>query len=416
MTVPPTMHVRDILSIAITSLARNKARAILTMLGIVIGIASVILMLSIGKAAERYLLQNVASFGSDVVIISNGSGDMKGGGPNPLQKLTLTYKDYRELKRQSWVDAATASIVSTAVATYGAENMNVSVWGSAPGEIEIFPATVADGRFLLDDDVDGRAKVAVIGDKIARELFGDESPVGKLIKVKRQGFRVVGVMEKGGARFFTELDELIYIPVTAAMDLFNRDKLNFMSIKPRDMSPNDAKEEVRLLFRDTHKIDNPNADLSKDDFRVGTQDDAQQNAGIIGQILSILLGSIAAISLVVGGIGIMNIMFVTVTERTAEIGLRKALGATSRDVLGQFLAEAVAVTSLGGIFGIIFGVFLSWLTIQILNALQGGWSFMLSVDSIALAFTVSAVIGIVFGYTPARRASKLSPIEALRYE
>jgi putative ABC transport system permease protein len=410
------MKLRDLISISMKSLVRNKARAVLTMLGIVIGIGSVILMLSIGKAAENFLLSQVASFGPDVVTIANGSGDQGGGGPSPLNKLTLTYKDYRELKRQSWVESALGTIVSSAVVSYGPENMNVSVWGSTPGELEIYKGTVADGRFLLDDDVDGRSKVAVIGNNVARQLFGDDSAVGKVIKVRRVNYRVVGVMDKAGSRFFTKLDDLVYIPLTSAMDLYNKDRMNFLSIKPRDMSPDEAKEEIRYLLRDTHKLDNPNGDLSKDDFQVGTQEDAQKNAGTIGQVLSILLGSIAAISLVVGGIGIMNIMYVTVTERTSEIGLRKALGAKSGDVLGQFLAEAIAVTSVGGVVGIVFGVALSWLTIQILNSFQPGWTFMLSFESIILAFSVSAVIGIVFGFNPARRASKLSPIEALRYE
>jgi len=410
------MHIRDLASMSIKSLLRNKARAILTMLGIIIGIASVILMLSVGKAAERFLLANVASFGPDVVILSNGAGDQRGGGPNPLQKQTLTLRDYRELKRQPWIESIVGTIVSTGVATYGPENMNVNVWGSTPGEIEIFTGTVAEGRFLLDDDVDGRTKVAVIGANVARQLFGDDSPVGKIMKIRRVNFRVVGVMESAGTRFFTKLDDLVYIPLTSAMDLYNKDRLNFMSLKPRDISPNDAKEEVRLLLRDTHKLDNPNGDLSKDDFRVGTQEDAQRNAGTIGQVLSILLGSIAAISLIVGGIGIMNIMYVTVTERTSEIGLRKALGAKQKDVLGQFLAEAIAVTAVGGVIGIVLGIALSWLTIQILSSFQPGWSFVLSIDAIILAFTVSTIIGIVFGFAPARRASKLSPIEALRYE
>ncbi len=410
------MKIRDLIPLSWNSLARNKARAALTMLGIVIGIASVILMLSIGKAAEQFLLSQVASFGSDIVIIANGAGDQRGGGPNPLQKQTLTLKDYRELKRQPWVEQTAGDLVSAATVTYGPENLNAPVYGATPDEIEVFPSTVAEGRFLLDDDVDGRARVAVLGDRAARELFGDASPLGKLIKVRRQNFRVIGVMEKGGTRFFTQLDDIVYIPLTSAMDLFNKDRLNFLSIRPRDLTPNQAKEEVRFLLRDTHKLDNPEGDLSKDDFRVATQDDAQQNAGTIGQVLSILLGSIAAISLIVGGIGIMNIMFVTVTERTAEIGLRKAIGAKRGDVLGQFLAEAVAVTVVGGVVGIVFGVGLSWFTVEILNRILGGWTFVLSWDAVVLAFGVSAVIGILFGFTPARRASNLSPIEALRYE
>ncbi len=411
------MKIRDLVSISLGSLVRNKARAILTMLGIVIGIASVILMLSVGKAAENFLLAQVASFGSDVINIANGSGEVKDGAPNPLVKQSLTLKDYRELKRQPWVEAVNANIISAGVLSYGAENMNGNVYGTTEGEIEVFSTSkVREGRFLLGDDIDGRAKVVVLGDKIARELFGDASPVGKQIKIKRVNFRVIGVMEKGGTRFFTNLDEIAYIPLTSAMDLYNRDRINYVAMIPRDMSPAQAKEEIRYLLRETHDLDNPNGDLAKDDFRVLTQDDAEQNAGAIGQVLSILLGSIAAISLVVGGIGIMNIMYVTVTERTSEIGLRKALGAKQGDVLGQFLAEAIAVTSAGGVVGIIFGVILSWLTIQILNSFQTGWTFMLSVDAIVLAFSVSAAIGIIFGYSPARRASKLSPIEALRYE
>jgi ABC-type antimicrobial peptide transport system permease subunit len=410
------MKLRDLVHISLTSLVRNKARSVLTMLGIVIGIASVILMLSVGQAAESFLLSQVASFGSDVIMIANGSGEVKSGAPNPMIKQVLTLKDYRELKRQPWVEAANANIVSMGVVSYGSENMNANVYGSTEGEIEVYESDVREGRFLMGDDVDGRAKVAVLGDKIARELFGDASPVGKQIKIKRQSFRVIGVMEKGGTRFFTKLDEIVYIPITAAMDLYNRDRFNFLAMTPRDMSPTQAKEEVRYLLRDVHDLDNPNGDLAKDDFRVLTQDDAQKNAGTIGQVLSILLGSIAAISLIVGGIGIMNIMYVTVTERTSEIGLRKALGAKQGDVLGQFLAEAIAVTSAGGVVGIVFGVVLSWLTIQILNSFQPGWSFMVSLDAIVLAFSVSAAIGIIFGFHPARRASKLSPIEALRYE
>ena len=411
------MKIQDLVSISLTSLVRNKARAILTMLGIVIGIASVILMLSVGKAAESFLLNQVASFGSNVINVANGSGETKDGAPNPLIKQSLTLKDYRELKRQPWVEAVNANIISAGVISYGAENMNANVYGTTEGEIEVFTTSkVREGRFLLSDDVDGRARVVVLGDKIARELFGDASPVGKSVKIKRVNFRVIGVMEKGGSRFFTNLDEIAYIPLTSAMDLYNRDRLNYIAFTPLNLSPNQAKEELRYLFRDTHDLDNPNGDLSKDDFRVLTQDDAQQNAGAIGQVLSILLGSIAAISLVVGGIGIMNIMYVTVTERTSEIGLRKALGAKQGDVLGQFLAEAIAVTSVGGIVGIVFGIVLSWLTIQILNSFQPGWSFMLSMESIVLAFSVSAAIGIIFGFSPARRASRLSPIEALRYE
>lgn len=410
------MRLRDLASISIGSLWRNKARAILTMLGIVIGIASVILMLSIGKAAETFIMSQVASFGSDVVIIMNGSRISGPGAPPPLVKQTLTLKDVKELQRQPWIEYMNANVLSLGAVSYGSENINANVYGTTEGEIKVYPSEVRAGRFLLENEVDGRARVAVLGDKVARELFGDASPLGKQIKIRRQNFRVIGVMEKSGTRFFTKLDEIVYIPVTAAMDLYNRDRINYISFKPRGMTTNQAEQEALFLLRDTHKIDNPNGDLAKDDFHVGSQDDAQESAGTISLILTILLGSIAAISLLVGGIGIMNIMYVTVTERTSEIGLRKALGARRVDILGQFLAEAVSVTLIGGVLGIAFGILLSWLAIQILNQFQPGWSFAVAPSSVLLAFTFSAATGILFGFNPARRASRLSPMEALRYE
>lgn len=254
----------------------------------------------------------------------------------------------------------------------------------------------------------------VLGRAVALDLFPNTEPIGKSVRIGKRNYRVIGVMEKGGTRFFTNVDDQVYIPVSTAMDAYNRKNVDFIAMKT-DLSINEAKDRIRDVLRDNHNIDNPNDDLAKDDFRRNVSD-AAQSAGQIGLILQVLLGSIAAISLLVGGIGIMNIMYVTVTERTSEIGLRKAIGARPADILKQFLAEAIVVTALGGLIGIALGVVFSFLGITALASYQAGWSYDFPTDAIILSFWVSAIIGIVFGFFPARRAAKLSPMEALRYE
>jgi len=405
------MHLRDLVSVSYGNLARTRGRALLTMLGIIIGIASVILMVAIGQAAQNFLLSQVASLGADVVMIANGSGDTKGGPPSPLQKQTLTERDLVQLRRQPWVAAASAYVISTDVATYADQSLYAQIWGATQDELKIFPATVAEGRFLLQDDVDSRSRVAVIGYNVSNKLFPNQDPLGKLVRVNHQNFRVVGVMAHGGTRFFTKLDDIIYIPVSTALDLYNRNRLNFISMKPEGISPQEAIVEARYLLRDLHKIDNPNGDLSKDDFIVRSQEDAAKNAGIIGQILQILLGSVAGISLVVAGIGIMNIMYVTVTERTAEIGLRKAVGARKDHILFQFLVETMTLSVLGGLLGIGIGAGIAW----VVTAL-GLITAQVTLSSILLSFSFAALIGLFFGIYPAYRAANLHPMEALRSE
>lgn len=412
------MRLRDLLPLSINALLVNKARSVLTMLGIIIGIASVMLMVSVGEAAQRYLLSQVASFGSDLIFIEDGRGDgsESNGPPTALPKQALTVRDYEKLKNLSWTKAVAASVItSDLVSGQGAEK-RTTVNGSSPDELVAFNTSVEEGRFIEQTDLESRSRVVVIGQAVADKLFGEENPIGRTVKLSRQPFRVIGVMAPGGTRFFSDLDDQVYIPFTAFFDLYNKNRLNFLSVKSGDVRPSEAKELLRITLRETHNIDNPNNDLKKDDFHVQSQEDAIQTIGTISTVLQILLGAIASISLFVAGIGIMNIMYVTITERTREIGLRKAIGATRSDILRQFLAEAIVLTSVAGAFGVLAGFSLSWIAIRIILLFQSGWAFVIPWTGAAISFSISAAIGIIFGYFPARRAAKLNPIEALRYE
>lgn len=410
------MKIRDLLKVSYKALLINKGRSVLTMLGIIIGIASVILMVSVGQAAQDYLLSQVASFGSDLVFIGNGTQEEDSGPPSAAIKQVLTAKDMEKIRALSWVRGVAGSILTSDLVSYGSVEKIASISGSSPDETVIFNIQTGKGRFLLQDDIDSHARVVVLGSAMADRLFGQQDPIGGSVKIGKLNYRVIGVMRPAGTRFFTNIDEQVYIPYTALFDAYGKNRLNFISVKTGTTSPSEAKKQLTLLLRDTHNIDNPNDDLSKDDFNVATQEDTIKSVAAIGSVLQILLGSIASISLFVAGIGIMNIMYVTVTERTREIGLRKAIGAQPGDILRQFLFEAILLTVVAGAIGSLFGITLSWLAIVIISSFQAGWVFVLPWNGVAMGFGVSVAIGVIFGYFPARRAAKMSPIEALRYE
>lgn len=411
------MHIRDIFGISYKALVVNKARSLLTMLGIIIGIASVILLLAVGQAAQRYLLAQVASFGSDLVFITNGRGDeRRGGPPSDAVKQSLTREDFEDLRALPWVSAANATIITKDLLSYGGQDRFSNIAGSAPDEATIFNLVVARGRYIEGADVDSRSRVVVIGQDVAKNMFGQEDPLGKAMRINRKTFRVIGVLDAAGTRFFSNVDDQVYIPYTTFFDTYNKNRLNFISVRTGTVSPAEAKTRIRETLRENHNIENPNNDLGKDDFVVASQEDSLKSIETISLVLQILLGSIAGISLLVAGVGIMNIMYVTVTERTREIGLRKAIGATRRDILAQFLAESVFLTVVAGLLGVLAGIALSWIAIAIIASLQSGWTFGIPWNGVVLGFGVSTLIGVIFGYFPARKAAKLSPIESLRYE
>ncbi|MFA5936010.1 MAG: ABC transporter permease [Patescibacteria group bacterium] len=408
------MTLTDLVKSSTQSLNRTRGRSMLTMLGIVIGIMSVILMLSIGEAAQRYILSQVSTLGSDVLTVANGSKEEEGQ-PSLFIKETLTIKDVDKLAKQTWVTAIAARLQQKDSLTANGLDAGVTVVGTLPDELTLSDIRPVQGDFFDASSVDSHAKEVVLGYEIADEAFGSENPIGKSVKINGQGFRVIGVIEKKGTKSFTNVDQQVYMPLTAALDLYNRNYVNYITIKTT-LNLTDAKDRINVAIRERHNLDNPEGDPAKDDFNVTTQQDAVESAGQIAQILQILLSSIAGISLVVGGIGIMNIMYVAVTERIREIGLRKAIGATKSDILRQFILESVILTTLGGVFGIVLGSSLSWVAIKLVSLFQGGWTFAVSMNGVILGLTVSAAIGLVFGYFPARRAASLTPIEALRSE
>jgi len=407
------MHLKDLFIISTSSLRRTKGRTALSVLGIVIGIMSVILVLSIGEAARSYIISQISSFGSDLIFVESGPpSELEGGGvPSPFPKQVLTMDDYKKLARQPWVRSVTANTQNQDSVEANGQSIAATVSGTSEQEMTLYDMRMGAGVFFTQEDVTSRSRVAVLGIDLANNLFGADDAVGKSVKINNHNFNVVGVMGKSGSRFLQDLDRQVYVPFTAAMDIYGLKTFLFLVLKTSLPLP-EAVANTQVLVRDQHDIE----DAKDDDFRVMTQEDAVKSVEQITGILQIFLTSVAAISLVVGGIGIMNIMYVTVTERTREIGLRKAIGAKGRDVLGQFLVESVVLTTIGGAVGIALGTGLTWLAIQIILQFQDGWIFQVSWEGVVLGVSVSTIIGVVFGYFPARRAANLHPIDALRYE
>jgi putative ABC transport system permease protein len=404
--------------IAIRALRANKLRSILTMLGIVIGVATVVALLSIGKGATASITSSIQSNGSNLLTVSPGkqqTGPRQGGSQ---QTSYLYYSDYQLLQRSlvSNVVAIVPSYQSSYLVKYGSESFSVNVTGVTKDYQETHSYEVADGRFVSDGDNKSEALVAVLGSQTAEDLFGGLNPVGKTISVKGVKFEVVGVLVSKGSSGFISSDDAIFIPLETGYNklfgstaTYNDKKIvNSVSVSVATTEAMDTvSAQIEFLIRRAHKL------TSSDelDFNVLSQSDLLSTLTSVTQTLTVFLGAIAGISLLVGGIGIMNIMLVSVTERTKEIGLRKAVGATRNQILTQFLIETVTLSLLGGIIGILFGVGMASLV-----TLSGVLTAVITFDSILLAFTFALAIGVFFGLYPAFRAANLHPMVALRYE
>ena len=400
----------DLLRTALSGITANKRRTMLTMLGIIIGVAAVVLMVSMGKSFENYILTQIESFGTNTMDIFPQGFEKFGGNLD-----TLTISDFEQIRKLSTVTSAAPIILVSKVVSYGREEKTPMVMGTRK---EIFPnygLKLADGRLLDDSDEEGAKNNAVVSYQTALDLFGNQNPLGKKINIGGNTFTIVGVLQGLGSLLMQDLDTPIYIPFSAARAITGQKHVTYITLKTVGDAAL-AKRDVTLLLRQLHQIKNPDDDPDKDDFIARS---AEQVTGIISSVtlgLTAFLALIAGISLLVGGIGIMNIMLVSVTERTKEIGLRKAIGAPRRDILLQFLIEAVALTVSGGIVGIVAGGTVGWVLARIANRILGEFSFVLSLSAILLALFMAIGTGLLFGIYPARKAAKLNPIEALRYE
>lgn len=400
-------------------------RSALTMLGIIIGVGSVILIMSLGSSAQNLIVGQIQSMGSNSIYVEPGAFDPKGGSGMDMAIFeemtikTLKLKDMEAIEKDSLVDMAYPMVYGTARVVYQNNDEKITFIGTTPEAYIMDDWHAVIGRDINEEEVRSMARVATIGYKIASDLFGEEDPIGKTIRIKKTSFKVIGVMEERGTEMFQSYDEYVYVPVTTAQKLLlGIDHLNAITVQAvNGDAVNRLMENIRIILRENHDIYNPEGDLSKDDFKVMSQVEASDMMSQIMGILTAFLSSIAAIALIVGGIGIMNIMLVSVTERTKEIGLRKAVGARNKDILNQFLLESIALTLIGGIIGFIGGISISFIVAIILSSvLNMSWGFVVPISAVVLAFGVAAIVGLAFGIYPAKKAAKLNPIEALRHE
>jgi putative ABC transport system permease protein len=402
--------------IAIEALKVNKMRSGLTMLGIIIGVAAVIAMVAVGSGASERIQQQIASIGSNVIIVMPGSVTTSGIRLGAGNALTLTLDDARAIAEECPAVAAVAPLVRGGAQTvYGNNNWATSIQGTMPQYLQIRDLNVIAGNAFTQQDVDSATKVALLGKTVVDNLFGTEDPVGKVIRIKKVPFTVLGVLEpKGQSPTGQDQDDLIIIPISTAKKKVlggaqaNANAVATIMIEAHDpASMKEAETQAQELLRQRHHL-GPDQD---DDFTVRNLEELFTAQEASAQVMSILLASIASVSLVVGGIGIMNIMLVSVTERTKEIGLRMAVGAKTKNILAQFLIEAVTLAVFGGVVGIAVGVGASTMISHF-----AGWSTHTGVNAVVIAFVFSALVGIFFGYYPARKAAMLNPIEALHYE
>ena len=396
------------LNSAVKSIISNKTRSLLTMLGIIIGVSALISMLAVGHGARKSLEKQMSSLGTNLLIVLPGRSHRGGASTGAVSRLDKA--DAKAiLKEVPHITNIDLNVNGNAQVVYGSKNHQTTIMGATEKYAKMRSANPVYGRFFTADENSSLKKVAVIGQIVADELFGDENPLGKIVKIKRKNFSIIGVLPLKGSSGWQNYDDMVIIPVNTSMRIiFGKKYVNSIWIEVSDIKfMPEVEQGILDLIRKRDRI----PDFKEDSIRVRNMEEIQSMLSGMTKTFSLLLGIIAGISLIVGGIGIMNIMLVSVSERTKEIGLRKAIGATRFAILTQFLIEAVLISVIGGLLGILFGAGASAILSKV-----SGWAVFVSPSSVILAFTFSAGIGIIFGFWPARKASLLSPIDALRYE
>ena len=402
--------------VALRALRVNKLRSALTMLGIIIGVGAVIAMVGVGSGAQARVAEQIQSLGSNLIIVLSGSTSTGGIRLGQGSQLTITEEDSAALAREiPAVQASAPSMRGNAQVVYGNLNWATGIQGVTADYFEVREWSVTDGRYIVAEDVDGATKVVLLGQTTAQNLFGDADPLGQVVRIKKVPFTVIGILDKKGQNSWgQDQDDVALIPLSTAkkkvlgVSQANARSVGAISVKVRtgeDMA--EAESQMRALLRQRHRLQ-PYQD---DDFTIRNLSEILQTQEESSKVMTYLLAAIASVSLLVGGIGIMNIMLVSVTERTREIGLRMAVGARGRDILMQFLVEAVTLSLIGGVIGIVLGLGGSRAISQFAE-----WRTQVPLEAVAMAFGFAAAVGVFFGFYPARKAARLDPIEALRYE
>ena len=405
------MNFLNLIKIAWKAILLNKTRAMLTMLGIIIGVASVIAMLAIGEGSKESIKKNISSMGANLITIRPGAGMMGGVRSDPSSMQTLTLNDYKTLKTQTHYIKNISPIVNgSGQSIAGSNNWPTTIYGASPEYLSIRDWSVEKGSMFTEDDIESYAKVAVIGKTVQENLFPNEDPIGKMIRFKNIPFKVIGILkEKGENTFGQDQDDIIIAPYTAVQKRILAQKY-LQSIVASSISEDDSEaavNEITTIMEKQHNI----KEGDDNDFNVSSQQEIISTFSSTSEMLTVLLVAIASISLIVGGIGIMNIMYVSVKERTKEIGLRMAIGAKGKDILLQFLIESVLISITGGILGVFIGLGATFAIKQF-----AGWPVSITMSSIVISFAVCTITGVFFGWYPARKAAQYDPINALRYE
>lgn len=406
------MNILNLIKVAISAIKRNKTRSFLTMLGIIIGVASVIAMLAIGEGSNASIKEQISSMGTNLINIMPASRSRGGVQQGRSMSQTLVVSDVEYLKNNSdLIKAVSPEVKSGGQVIYGSNNWPTQIFSGNEEYTYIKKYDIAEGRIFNTQEIKSSAKVCLIGQTVVDNLFGDDiDPIGQNIRFNKIPFKVIGVLdEKGDNTFGQDQDDIILAPYTTVMKRITRQiylQTIVISANSEDVI-DEASTQIEELMRLAHKL----KDTEENDFEIRTQQELISTFGSISEMMLVLLGSISAISLIVGGIGIMNIMYVSVTERTREIGLRLAIGGKGNDILMQFLLEAVLLSVFGGIIGVILGIVTS-------NTLESimGWPILITSEAIFISFLFCSFIGVFFGWYPARKASALDPIEALRHE